>query len=473
MTIGEVIKFLKGVQPFQELDEETLQNLASGIILEFHPKGSIILQQDGPASDCLWIIRKGAVRVFVRSESGEEVDIDSRREGEAFGFLSLMSGDKSRANVVALADTTTYLVSRETMFRLLDTHPAFAEYFLLSIFNKYIDKSYKEMRKKSLLCSGGNNLLFTTPLSELITREVVTASQDISIRDAAGIMSRSRISCLVLLDSSGIPAGIVTDRDLRDKVTAKDRRVEDPVREIMSALLIRADAQEYGFEALLKMMRYNIHHLLVIDNGRLRGVVTNHDLMMLQGTSPISIVREIESQKTIEGLAPAAKKLNRIIELLTREGAKASNIVRIITEINDRLLKKILDITEEKLGPPPVSYCWIVYGSEGRKEQTIKTDQDNAIIYEDPRNKDEEDKANSYFTNFAVRMNEALMECGFPACPANYMASNPKWRQPLRTWKEYFSKWINHPTPEAILYSLIFFDFRPIGGNITLAQELR
>jgi CBS domain-containing protein len=473
MNTEDVIEFIRNVPPFQELDEATLRNLAGGVSMEFYPKGSTILQQDGPASDYLRIVRKGTVKVFIRSGNDSEVAIDSRVEGDTFGFLSLVSGDKSRANIVAAEDTTCYLIGREAILRLLETYPVFSEYFLVSFLNKYIDKTYKEMHRRNLLYGGGDRLLFTTPVGELITKEVITGSQDISIREAADIMSRHSISSLVLLDAHGVPAGITTDKDLRDKVVSKGRSTSDSIGSIMSVSLIKADAKEYCFEALLRMIRYTVHHLLVIDGGKLKGVITNHDLMMLQGTSPISVAREIEAQQTVEGLMPLSKKSNKLIDLLLKEGAKASNISRIITEINDRLLRKILEITEKKLGVPPLNYCWIVFGSEGRKEQTFRTDQDNAIVYEDPVTPEKEAEARRYFSAFTLLVRDGLLRCGFPPCPADYMASNPRWCQPLQAWKKYFSGWINEPTSDAVLKSLIFFDFRPIHGEFNLAEELR
>lgn len=221
------------------------------------------------------------------------------------------------------------------------------------------------------------------------------------------------------------------------------------------------------------MIRYNIHHLLVVDGGRLKGIVTNHDLMMLLGTSPISLARDIESQQTIEGLLPAAGKTNELIGLLLKEGAKASNITRIVSEIHDRLIKKILQIAEKEFGQPPLRYCWIVFGSEGRREQAFKTDQDNALIYEDPQTEKEESAARTYFTVFSAFVRDGLLKCGFPRCPANYMASNPEWCQPLKVWKRYFSMWVYSPTPDAVMKSLIFFDFRPLYGDFGLAESLR
>jgi CBS domain-containing protein len=473
MVNDEVIEFLQDVSPFQDLDESTLREIAAGVSEEVYPTGCTILYQDGPASEFLRIIKKGSVKVFIKPGKDDKVTIDFRGEGESFGFLSLLGGDKSRANVVALEDTACYLISRDVILKLLETYPDFLKYFLAAFLNKYLDKTYGEISKRNLLYEGGDRLLFTTPVGELITKKIVKASQNLSIKDAAEIMSENSVSSIVLVDSDDIPAGIVTDRDLRDKVISKDRSVRGPIDTIMSRSLIKTDARDYCFEALLKMVRYNIHHLLVVDGGKLKGVVTNHDLMMLQGTSPISIAKEIESKQSIVDLIPTANKINGMISLLLKEGAKASNITRIITEINDILLKKILQIAERKFGGPPLSYCWIVFGSEGRKEQTFKTDQDNALLYEDPSSMKEHDAATEYFAKFASFVNDALIQCGFPQCPGNYMASNPMWRQPLKTWKDYFTNWILTPTSEAILFSVILFDFRPVYGNYNLAENLR
>ena len=473
MKLEDIIQFFKVTPPFQYLDDMTLKNIAGSTTEERYPKGTMILRQDGPPSEYLRVISKGGVKVYISLDAAEDVIIDYRSEGDAFGLLSLVGGDRSRANVLAVEDTVCYLLDKTTIQGLLDTNPLFSEFFYKSFLHKYIDKTYKEMHNKSLLYGGGDKLLFTTPVGELAIKDVLTAQLDIPIREAAAIMSANRVSSLVLLDPDGLPSGIVTDRDLRDKVVSKDRDVTDPVGGIMSVPLMKVEARDYCFEALLKMIRYNVHHLLVVDEGRLKGIVTNHDLMMLQGTSPISIAREIETQQNIEGLVPISGKINRIVTILLKEGAKASNITRIISEINDRLAKKVLEMAERKFGPSPLSYCWIAYGSEGRKEQTFKTDQDNAIIFNDPRTDEEEQRARDYFSVFTVYVRDALVQCGFPLCPADYMASNPKWCQPLRTWKSYFSRWINSPNPESILHSLIFFDFRPLFGNVRLAENLR
>lgn len=473
MIMEDVMAFLKKVPPFQFLDDADIQAVARNLSLEFYPKDMVILKQDGAPSDALRIIKKGGIKVSMTSEEGGEVVIDYRGEGDTFGFLSLVGKDRVRSNITAVEDTICYLLGKEMLLKLLDSHLSFTEYFLKSHITKYIDRTYSEMQDKSMFYGGSDRLLFTTRVGDMAIKEVVSTREETPIREAAQMMSEDRISSIVITDRNDLPSGIVTDRDLREKVVAKGRNVSEPVKNIMSTTLIRVDDRDYCFEVVLKMLKYNIHHILVIRDGKLAGMVTNHDLMMLQGTSPLSLTKDIESQQTIEGLIPVSKKINNIVGLLLKEGAKANNITKVITEINDRLVRKVVEFAERKLGRPPLPYSWIVFGSEGRKEQTFKTDQDNAIIYADPETDREAETARRYFAAFAEYVRDGLLQCGFPLCPANYMAANPQWRQPLKTWKKYFSTWIANPTPDAVLHSVAFFDFRHMAGDALLAEQLR
>ena len=473
MILEDVVAFLRKVPPFQFLEEADLLAVARNLSMEFYPKDMVILEQDGPPSDSLRIIKKGGVKVYMVSEDGGEVVIDYRGEGDTFGFLSLVGKDRVRANITAVDDTLCYLLGKEMLLKLLDSNLSFTEYFLKSHITKYIDRTYREMQDKSMFYGGSDRLLFTTRVADMAIKEIVSVQEETSIREAAQIMSENRISSLIVMDRNNLPAGILTDRDLREKVVAKGRDTQEPIKNIMSTTLIRVDARDYCFEAVLKMLKYNIHHILVIKDGNLAGVITNHDLKLLQGTSPLSLTKDIESQQTIEGLIPVSKKINGIVGLLLKEGAKASNITKVITEINDRLVRKIMEFAERRFGNPPVPYCWIVFGSEGRKEQTFKTDQDNAIIYADPETDEMAETAAKYFSAFAEFVRDGLIRCGFPLCPADYMASNPKWCQPLKVWKRYFSAWVSEPKPEAMLNAVTFFDFRPMCGDAGLAEALR
>ncbi|MEW6738403.1 MAG: DUF294 nucleotidyltransferase-like domain-containing protein [Nitrospirota bacterium] len=472
MYFEDIKKFLKNTPPFQFLDDAVLDSVVNSISVDFYPKDTIILKQDGPPSDSLRIIKKGGVRVSIKTDSGEDVVIDYRGEGESFGLMSLM-GNKQKTTVTAVDDTVCYLLAKERLLELIDSTPAFTEYFLQSHFSKYIDKTYRELHGKSLFYGSSDHVLFTTRVGDIALKDVVKVIEGTPIKEAARVMAAHKVSSVIIVDKNNLPTGIVTDRDLREKVVAKGRDVTEPIDSIKSLPLIRVDANDYCFEAVLKMIKHNIHHVLVIMDGNLRGVLTNHDLMLLQGKSPLSFAKDIESQTTIDGLVPVAEKINKIIGLLLKEGARAVNITKIISELNDRIIRKVLEIAENKLGKPPVSYCWIVFGSEGRREQTFRTDQDNAIIYADMSDETKRKEVEKYFSDFSVFVRDCLVKCGFPLCPADNMASNPEWRQPLSVWKKYFSKWISSPTPDSVLKSLIFFDFRPLYGQFGLADELR
>lgn len=474
MVKDDVQQFFQRVLPFRFLADKELKLLAEHVSVESYPKNTVILRQDDHASDVLRIINKGGVKVSLRTGDSEEIVIDHRGEGDTFGLLSMVGKDeKQKTTVTATEDTTCFLLKKEQVLSVIEAHPEFTEYFLQFHFSKYIDKTSRELRSRSLFFGSGDHLLLTTQVGDVATKDVVTVPQDASIREAAQVMSRHHISSLIIVGDNGLPVGIITDRDLREKVVARSKNVTDMVKDIMTLPMIRVDVKDYCFEAVLKMIKHNVHHVLVIKDGQLGGVLTNHDLMMLQGTSPLSFSKDLESQTSIEGLVPVSRKINRMVGLLLKEGANVSNITRILTELNDRLVRKVLEITEKKFGKPPVSYCWISFGSEGRKEQTFRTDQDNAIIYADPGSQAQEEDAKRYFGAFAVFIRDSLEQCGFPPCRADYMASNPRWCQSLAVWKRYFTEWMQPSNQEDLIRSLIFFDFRLLHGDESLTAGLR
>ena len=459
--VSDVASFLAQVPAFRLLEAADLRELASRVEIDFSSGGTVLLTEGGPPSEFLRIVVSGGVKVSLPA-SGGEVVVDYRSEGAAFGYLSLLSGERSRMNVAAAEDTVCYLIPRETFLELLKKKPEIHDFFTRAFISSYMDKAFSDVHESSLGLGGSERLLFTTPVGQLPTREPITASFGISIRDAARIMSRSQIGSLVLTGASGALVGIVTDRDLRDKVAATGRDCAEPVGNIMSRIAVTLEAEANCFDALMAMMRHNVHHLPVLEQGRLHRVITNHDLMLLIGKSPLSVVREIDGQQDLAGLARASRKIDNLIGMLLREGARAGNIARVITEINDHLVLRTLELVGREVGPAPVAWSWIVFGSEGRREQTFKSDQDNAIIYADPRNAEEARQALDWFAQFTPRVRDALADCGFPPCPAGYVASNPAWCKPLESWKHTFNSWIAAPDAKAVLHSLILFDFRPL-----------
>ncbi|TAN39126.1 MAG: CBS domain-containing protein, partial [Nitrospirae bacterium] len=260
---------------------------------------------------------------------------------------------------------------------------------------------------------GTDRILFTTRVGEIAIKEVVSIRENATIQEAAQAMAKSRISSIIVMDEANQPAGIVTDRDLREKVIACGRDVRGLAATIMSPALIRADADEYCFDAVLKMIKHDAHQILIIKDGKFQGLLTTEDLMGLQGDSPFSFAREIEPQQTIEGIVRLSARLGSIVRFLIREGARAVVITRIMSELKDRLISKVLTMAEKHFGVLPASYCWITYGSEGRREQVLGMNFDSGLIYADPASPEQGEPVRKYFVGFAAFVDDVLKRCGF------------------------------------------------------------
>jgi CBS domain-containing protein len=471
MIIEDVLTFLKGIPPFQFLEESDLRKAAGELSMEFYPKDTIILKQNGPPSDCLRVIKKGAVKVLMGDEMGEEIVLEYKGEGDNFGFLSLIGKDRQRTTIKAVEDTLCYILNEQRVRKLIEISPAFNEYFMAYL-SRYVDRTYQEMHQRNPLFSDSDRLLFTTPVGS-IAIPLITVGEKTPIREAAQVMAQHKISSLIIRNENNFPSGIITDRDLREKVVAKGRNTAEAVKNIGNLSLIRVDGRDTCFEALLKMIQYGIHHLLVVEEGELKGIVTNHDLMLLQGTSPVSFAKDILNQETVEGLVPLVRKIFSIIGLLLKEETQVIHLSNIITEIYDRFFRKVLEIGEKKFGPPPLPYCFVVHASEGRREQIFKTRQDNALIYFDPGTPGAEIEAAGYFADFSDWVCESLSILGILPGPNRALASNPKWRQPFQTWKKIFREWIEGASLEDISEALTFFDSRPLYGKFSLFLTIR
>jgi CBS domain-containing protein len=471
LVTDSVVAFLEKIPPFQFLPLAELRKLARTMALEYFPQDSTILSAGKLASDALYIVQKGAVKLALRTQVGKELVLDMRSEGEFFGLLSLLGRDVARLDVIAVEDTLCYSVPSEEMQDLMSRHRDVADYLFRTSVTRYMDRSLQELRAQTNLMGNTEQLLYSLSVGDVVREPAVVCDQTLTIREAAETASRSRASSIFVVDADRRAVGVVTDADFAQKVVADGISSELPVTRIMSAPVIAVESDERIFQALLAMLGKDIHHLLVTEQGIPSGVLTSHDLMLLQGKSPLSLARHVEQQNTLDDLAAAHKRIADLLPLLLREGARASHITRVVAEISDRVSAKILQLGERKLGAPPLPYCWVVLGSEGRREQTFKTDQDNALIYADPVGENAA-TVRDYFTELAEFAQHGLERCGYPACTGGYMASNPRWRQPLGAWKAIFETWIAEAQRRATEDALIFFDMRPVAGDFTLFEGL-
>jgi CBS domain-containing protein len=466
-----VVAFLEKIPPFQFLPAAEIRKLARNMSLEYFPKDTVILSAGHRTSDALYVVQKGAVKLALRTQVGKELILDMRSEGEIFGVLSLVSRDVARLDVTAHEDTLCYTIPAEDIEDLMSRHHEVADYFLRTSVTRYMERSLNELRAQTNLMGNAEQLLYSLSVRDVVREPAITCHEHTTIREAAQVAAREHASSLFVVGADRRAIGIVTDADFAQKVIAAEVSADLPVTQIMSAPVIAVESGERIFQALLAMLGHDIHHILVTEGGIPSGVLTSHDLMLLQGKSPLSLARHLEQQQTIEDLAKAQKRIADLLPLLLREGARASHITRVVAELNDRLMSKILELAEAKLGLPPVPYCWVVLGSEGRREQTFKTDQDNALLYADPPD-DEVAAARHYFTELAEFARATLETCGYPPCTGGYMASNPRWREPLSAWKALFAEWIAEGELHSTEDALIFFDMRPVAADFSLFEQL-
>ncbi|MDG4476579.1 DUF294 nucleotidyltransferase-like domain-containing protein [Thiovibrio frasassiensis] len=469
------ISFFKGIMPFSTLEEKTLRSLAHHCRIDFFPKGTRILTADTTELTHLYLIQRGGVKAFLEDDNGEVTLKDFRGEGAYIGALAIIRNTPANLNIETVEDTFCFLLPREIFLDLIENQASFAHFYLKSFSEKIVSTAYNELRHHKIARRSNEDLyLFSIKVGDLVKtiRKVVSSA---TIQEAAALMSEHHVGCLLVhaVDDPEKIIGIITDRDLRKKVVAAGLDFQQPVQSIMSGPVQTVLSQALCFDVLLKMMATGVHHLAVERTGRIIGVITSHDIMLLQGHSPYYLLKEIRGQQQITDLYPLAKKIPEVIRGLIGEGAKAGNITQMIAILNDHILERMLTLLEKELGIPPVPYCWLLMGSEGRREQTFKTDQDNAILYADPADEAQREAAETYFKAFAAKAIEHLVNCGYPLCPGEVMAINPRWCQPLSAWKHYFERWVADPDPQELRYATIFFDFRAGFGEALLAEELR
>ena len=455
----EIRNHLAQHEPFEDLPAETLDQIASQVEIAYYRAGATIIEFGQPSTD-LYYIRSGAVEIFRRS--GELYNRLS--EGDIFGQFGLMMGKKVRFPAKALEDTLIYCIPAELFQELWENHDVFADF--VEIEDRTRLRSAIKRREK------GSDLM-TAKVTRLISRPTVSASDTIRLQEAARIMTEQRVSALLLMDESGdqpTMSGIITDRDLRTRALSQALPSETPIKDIMTTELITIRSEAFIFEAMLMMLHNNVHHLPVVHEGKPRGIIGLSDIVKHESQSTLFVVGNIHRQTSVQGLKRISKDVRASYVRMVNEDANSKMIGSAMAGIGRSFCQRLLELGEEKLGPPPVPYCFMALGSMARDEQLVVTDQDNALVLSDDFDPAQHD---DYFKQLGKFVSDGLAACGYTYCTGDIMATNTKWRQPLRVWKEYFTDWIENPQAEALLNSNIFFDLEGIHGDTTLADELK
>lgn len=454
----EIAHFLCEYTPFNQLPFEQVERIAAAMEVVHFPAGYDILVYGGRPAEYLYIIRRGNVDLVHEDDEGVKV-LDTLGEGESFGHPSLIRGQPPIVTVSTCGETVIYLLPADVFHQLRRELPVFDKFYTNSAIERL-------SRRLQAYYADADPVLFQLRLRDLVRRRLLTVSPYATVREAAQIMRQHDVSSLVVTAS---PPGIITDRDLRNRVVAEGLSDTTPVAAVMSGPALTLPADSLVVEGLLTMLEHDIHQMPITENGRVIGLVTRTDILRRRSHRPLFLPHHLERAHSIEKLRAYSDHIAETVGALLGTGARVSDIGRVVAVAHDALLVRLLQDAEKTLGKPPCPYDWLVLGSEGRYEQTLITDQDNALVYADNASPE----ARAYFTELAEWVVEQLVACGFPRCPGNIMATNPQWRQPLAVWKDYFERWIAMPDEDALLQVTIFFDFRRVYGTLDSESALR
>ena len=456
----EIRDFLRMHHPFDQLPEKALNELPEKLQVRYFRRDTSIPDNEELFS-YLYLVRTGAIEI--RNSEGE---LFARLgEGDVFGYRSSFRDDQQEFAAVAIEDALLYQLPRKEVDGLCDRHAQFAYFFAPVGGDRLRDAITHSAEDASSQLS-----LMTTQLGEMISRSPVTISPTATIQETAQKMSDERVSSILVTTEGEHLTGIVTDRDLRRRVVSKGLDPSLPVTEIMTASPLTMDDTDYAFEAMLNMARSNIHHLPIIRGDRLKGMLTATDLSQRHTTSAVYLVSAIYKQTEIERLQEITAKTPQVLLNMAAADATADSIGHVITAVTDSVTTRLLQLAEEKFGPPPIPYAWVAAGSQARSEQTAKSDQDNCMVMDDSYDPVQHGE---YFRELAKFVCDGLDACGYVYCPGEMMATTDKWRQPLRRWRKYFRQWIDEPEPMALMLTSVFFDLRCIYGELDLFSELR
>jgi CBS domain-containing protein len=444
MAAIDPVTFVRATPPFDALPPGLFEEAVRGIEVTYLPAGTWIVRVGGTPLEHLYVIRKGSVRI---ERDGQTLQL--LEEGEVFGYTSLITGTAT-LDVHVEEDLVAYRLPAAAFHRLLGD-ARFARHFAVGL---------AERLRSSL--DHAPVAIFRSDLSldvqTLVRRPAVWVEADATVEDAARVMRDEGVSSVLVRTD---PPGIVTDRDFRNRVLAADLGPATPVAEVFTRPLRTVEATTPIYEAWTKLLDGGMHHLPVTRDGQLVSVLTSTDLLRCSVQGPIAVLRRVERLSSRESLPGYAGTVAEMASALLSGSLELEVIAGFVARLNDALVQRIVHWAQADLGPAPGPWAWIAFGSEGRMEQTLLTDQDNALVYDDAAGDRRE-----WYQAFAERVNGDLEAAGFPRCAGEYMAR--RWHGTLTEWRERFEGWIDEPSPRALLEAAIFFDFRPVAGELGL-----
>ena len=474
---SELFDILKTTTPFSFLENQTISTIIEAATVKSYVKDSFVFREGEPSKQTLFFVLAGKAKALVRLGNEESVTT-IRGIGDFFGVTVLLSDEAYPISMVVAEDLTCMLISQKSFQQTLAGNSQFADFFtkilaarLKDLYLTFADSRYEEQFFQ------GQSL--RRRVADIAQDQVITCLPMDKIGGVAKKMRENRVSSVVVVAFNGKPVGIITEKDLVHKILSSEKPdLNRRAHEIMSDKLITVKPDDFSYRALLMMTKHNIKHIIITDdNDVLHGIITVKDLIRNRNSGALSIIRQIEYQDSFEGLAGLIREIDQVQQALLTERAFASEICALLSELYDRITRRVIQIAEAELisegwEGPPVEYCFITMGSAGRKEQYARTDQDHGIIYAD-LNSDEQEKAAEYFINLGKKIVAGLEQCGFSRCSGFVMSDNPQWCQPLSGWKLMLSRWTAALDPKDIRNMTIFLDYRYLYGETVLYEQLK
>ncbi len=477
-----IYDFLKEHAPFNLLKKKELLDLSGLVVVKYFPQGKHIFEEGALAKTHFFIIREGLVEL-VKNIDNTPTLVDIREEGDFIGLRPMFVNEPYVTTAIAKEDTLVYTIEVKNVQHLLENDPKIALFFARS-FATGISMNLTPERKEQLQIAIHNHKEQKAQLAEIqqieVTRRAYTCRLETPIKEAAQLMALRETSLLVVVNEQNHPIGVVRDVELRKHVVTGNVKRESPVETIYVPFVVTASGRATIADISILQVKNRVNHIIITENGTKHspviGIYAEHDIIVQQGNTPSSIMAQITNAESANDLKKVRNKADLLIQQYLFREVSIAYISSIITEINDYLVfksifiaKKIL--SEENTIQPDVKFCWISLGSGGREEQILRTDQDNAIIFEDV-SEEKYEEVKGYFLRLAQEVNRILKKSGFKYCPAEMMARNPKWCLSLNEWKTQFAEWIEKPDGQNMLYANVFFDFRPSYGDVSLTERL-
>ncbi|MFC4656331.1 putative nucleotidyltransferase substrate binding domain-containing protein [Rheinheimera marina] len=447
MAVQDVVHFLQNIPPFDDLAPHVLDELCRDIQVYYASHGEVLQ----PKTE-LMLVRSGLFALHA-----EHQRLTHLQSGDFYGYQLLLTGLADPDRLVCEEDGLLYFFSQQRFDALRHQYKNF-DLFFQRLFGRRLHL-YQSSREQSTS---------TLKVADLLTRRVVAIAPEQSIQQAASLMTEQRVSCL-LVEQQDELVGILTDRDLRSRVLAKNLPASTQVQQVMTKHPHKIELDRYAFEAMELMSQHNIHHLAVEDKNKAVGVLTTTDLIRSQQEHPVFLISHIHRQQTPDGLTDIQPQIRQLMLSLGQQKLPASEVSAILTSIMDALTHSWLRLAEMQLGPPPCVYSWLCFGSQARRDMLPSADQDNALLLE----KEPTGPVADYFAALSEFVCQGLAQSGQALCSGLIMANQPKLRLSLKGWSARFAHFLQSPDPQALLDSSIFFDLRLVHGSKGLFNALQ